>query len=90
MFGNGQSNAQGVNPEKINQLLNLNFKAFDENQYDDINCEKEENFINRFEEEILVEREIQTLQKKELAEKKIDMLKVIQASLQRLQIKGRK
>ena len=77
IFGNGQAKSQGVNIDKINQYLNL--KPFDEKKFNDINCEKEENFVNRFEKEIFVEREAQALEKKELAEKKISWTQEIQA-----------
>jgi len=58
----------------------LNFKPFDEKRFNEINCEKEEEFVNRFEKEIFVERAAQALEKKELAEKKIHMQQEIQAS----------
>ena len=78
IFGNGQANSQGVNADKINKYLN--FKPFDEKRFNEINCEKEEEFVNRFEKEIFVERAAQALEKKELAEKKIHMQQEIQAS----------
>lgn len=77
IFGNGQANSQGVNADNINRYLN--FKPFDDKKYNEINCEKEEDFVSRFEKEIFVEREAQALEKKELAEKKIHMQQEIQA-----------